>query len=204
MKNAMKKILVPFMIVCMALLGTATVFAESNVTPAVLKIQDFDDREIISYSYSLDQATDNDGNVSGAPEMQKFVVKVKPLNNGSDQLHKFMLEEAGTRNVSIMVYNKVDGSVAKEFKLEGAKCVGYKMKYSTNLGNYEEIELTAKVFKDGPVTLNNPDKVSTGIGTAVSNDSNIVQVVVISIGAAIVVAGAVVLVVVSKKKKKAE
>lgn len=202
MKNVVKKILIPFMVVFIALLGTVTVFAETSTAPAILKIQGLDDREIISYSYSFDQETDKDGKISGEPGMQKFVVKVKPLNN--DQLHKFMLDSNITKNVNIVVNNKVNGSVAKEFKLEDAKCVDYKMKYSTDLGNYEEIKLTAKVFSDGPVSFKNPNKASTGIGTTISNDSNIVQIVVISIGAAIILAGVVVLVIVSKKKKKAE
>jgi len=49
----------------------------ANVTPVVLAIDGFAEREVMMVDYKFDQATDKEGQISGIPRGGKVTIRVK-------------------------------------------------------------------------------------------------------------------------------
>ena len=57
-----------------------------NVTPVILKVKDFENREVLMVDYKFNQATDREGQISGIPRGGRVVLRVKAMNDGNSQL----------------------------------------------------------------------------------------------------------------------
>ena len=57
-----------------------------NVTPVILKVKDFENREVLMVDYKFNQATDREGQIAGIPRGGRLKVRVKAMNDGNSQL----------------------------------------------------------------------------------------------------------------------
>ena len=63
-----------------------------NVTPVVLAIDGFAEREVMMVDYKFDQATDREGQIAGIPRGGKVNIRVKAMNDGNNELIAWMLD----------------------------------------------------------------------------------------------------------------
>ena len=129
-----------------------------NVTPVVLQVKDFEQREVMMVDYKFEQATDVEGQIAGLPRGGHITIKVKAMNDGNNQLVAWMLNPNDPRDVSILFYNTVDGSTMKELKGTGCYCINYKEDWEEGIGHCEIIEIVCQVLENGPVKYENPWK----------------------------------------------
>lgn len=127
-----------------------------NVTPVILKVKDFQDREVMMVDYKFEQATDVEGQITGIPRGGRVDIKVKALNDGNNQLIQWMLDPSGARDFTIEFYNTVDGNKMKEISGTGCYCVNYKEDWEEGVGHCEIIQIVCQTLKNGPVEFNNP------------------------------------------------
>ena len=50
-----------------------------NVTPVILKVKDFAEREVLLVDYKFNQETDREGQIAGIPRGGRVTVRVKAL-----------------------------------------------------------------------------------------------------------------------------
>lgn len=127
-----------------------------NVTPVVLKIKDFADREVLAVDYHFEQATDVEGQISGAPRGGRITIKVKALNDGNNQLNAWMLDPTDPRDIKIHFNNTKDDSTMKEIEGTNCYCVNYVEDWEEGVGHSETIEVVCQEFKNGSVVFQNP------------------------------------------------
>lgn len=130
----------------------------SNVTPVVLQVQDFQDREVMMVDYKFDQTIDREGQISGIPRGGRVNLRVKALNDGNNQLLQWMLSPNDPRDMKVVFYNTVDGSTMKELAGKGCYCVHYTEKWEDGEEHFEEIEVVCQSLANGPVEFENPWK----------------------------------------------
>lgn len=199
MKNIIKKVLLPMILAFVLVVPCFSAFAADNLTPAVLEIAGFESREIISYSYSFDRATDDKNEPAGSPQMATVKIRVKATADGNNQLQQWMLAKSDARDAKILVFSKIDGSMSKKIEMTDATCVKHNLVYGdAKYGDYEDIEVVCATLSNGPIRFNNSDVLT---GTTVSNSNNSVLIICCS-AAAIVIVAAVAIIVVKKKNKK--
>ena len=129
-----------------------------NVTPVILKVKDFENREVLMVDYKFNQATDREGQIAGIPRGGHLKVRVKAMNDGNSQLLQWMLAPNDPRDFTITFQNTVDGSTMKELKGTGCYCVKYKEDWEDGQEHFEEIEVVCQKLEIGPVGFNNPWK----------------------------------------------
>ena len=127
-----------------------------NVTPVVLAIDGFAEREVMMVDYKFDQATDKEGQIAGIPRGGKVSIRVKAMNDGNSQLLQWMLAPNDPRDFTVTFFNTVDGSTMKELKGTGCYCVNYKEKWEDGEEHFEEIEVVCQKLENGPVGFDNP------------------------------------------------
>ena len=129
-----------------------------NVTPVILKVKDFENREVLMVDYKFNQATDREGQISGIPRGGKVTIRVKAMNDGNNQLLQWMLAPNDPRDFTVTYFNTVDGSTMKELKGTGCYCINYVEKWEDGQEHYEEIEVVCQKLENGPVAFENPWK----------------------------------------------
>lgn len=148
----MKKI-ISLLLVAAALFGIMCMPGEAaeNVAPVVLKVNGFEEREVISVNYGFHQATDVQGQISGNPRMNTIVIRVKAASSYKQELLSWKLDLTTPRDAEIVFSNTIDGSVMKTIKLHQTYCVRYTEYWRDGEGYYEEIELLSKEYINGNV-----------------------------------------------------
>jgi hypothetical protein len=129
-----------------------------NVTPVILKVKDFENREVMMVDYKFNQTTDREGQIVGIPRGGRIHIRVKAMNDGNSQLLQWMLAPNDPRDFSITFQNTVDGSTMKELKGTGCYCVKYKENWEDGQEHFEEIEVVCQKLENGPVGFSNPWK----------------------------------------------
>ena len=129
-----------------------------NVTPVVLKVKDFAEREVLMVDYKFNQATDTDGQVAGIVRGGQITIRVKALNDGNPELLAWMVDPAAPHDVEIQFENTIDGSAMKNIKGTGCYCIHYKEYWADGQEHYEEILLSCQKLENGPVAYENPWK----------------------------------------------
>ena len=129
-----------------------------NVTPVILKVKDFENREVLMVDYKFNQATDREGQISGIPRGGRVQIRVKAMNDGNSQLLQWMLAPNDPRDFTITFENTVDGSTMKELKGTGCYCVKYMENWEDGQEHFEEIEVVCQKLENGPVGFDNPWK----------------------------------------------
>ena len=123
----------------------------ANVTPVVLAIDGFAEREVMMVDYKFDQATDKEGQIAGIPRGGKVTIRVKAMNDGNNELIAWMLDPTSPKNVSVKFVNTVDGAAMKELKGTNCYCIHYVEKWEDGQQHYEEIEIVCQKLENGPV-----------------------------------------------------
>ena len=72
-----------------------------NVTPVVLAVDGFAEREVMMVDYKFDQATDREGQIAGIPRGGQVTVRVKAMNDGNNQLIAWMLDPTSPKDFSV-------------------------------------------------------------------------------------------------------
>ncbi|MBQ0082831.1 MAG: hypothetical protein KBT41_06085 [bacterium] len=129
--------------------------AENNDTPVVLKIDSFEDREVLAVDYKFAQATGTDGQIDGNPRGGELVIRVKARNDGNNQLVQWMLEPDTARDVEVSFTNVLDGSTMKSLKGKGCYCFRYVEKWEDGEMHYEEISIVCQELSNGNVEFKN-------------------------------------------------
>ena len=126
-----------------------------NVTPVVLKVKDFAPREVLLVNYKFNQATDQEGQVSGIVRGGQITIRVKALNDGTPDLLAWMTERNLPKNGSIEFLETKTGKAMKTIKFENGYCVDFEEKWEDKVGHYEEITITCKNIEVGSVKFEN-------------------------------------------------
>ena len=100
-----------------------------NVTPVVLAIDGFAEREVMMVDYKFDQATDREGQIAGIPRGGKVTIRVKALNDGNNELIAWMLDPTSPIE-----------------------------KWEDGQQHYEQIEIVCQKLENGAVAYDNPWK----------------------------------------------
>ena len=129
-----------------------------NVTPVVLKVKDFAEREVLMVDYKFNQATDQEGQVAGIVRGGQITIRVKAMNDGNPDLLAWMLHPADPRDLEVQFENTRDGSAMKSLKVTGCYCVHYKEYWADGEDHYEEIIISCQKLENGPVSYENPWK----------------------------------------------
>ena len=129
-----------------------------NVTPVILKVKDFENREVLMVDYKFNQATDREGQIAGIPRGGRRKVRVKAMNDGNSQLLQWMLAPNDPRDFTVTFQNTVDGSTMKELKGTGCYCVNYKESWEDEQEHVEESEIVCQKLENRPVGFENPWK----------------------------------------------
>ena len=129
-------------------------------SPVQLLVDGFKDRDVTFVTYTFEQATDNEGQMTGIPRGGKITVRVKALNDGNAELLNWMLQKSMKKNGKISFENTAEEQNMKEVEFTGAYCVNYTEHWedretSGGLGHYEEITITCKTIKVGSVEYAN-------------------------------------------------
>ena len=107
-----------------------------NVTPVVLKIKDFAPREVLLVNYKFNQATDQEGQVSGIVRGGQIIIRV----------------------LTVEFENSKDGSAMKTLKGTACYCTHYKEYWADGEEHFEEILLSCQKLENGSVSYENPWK----------------------------------------------
>lgn len=126
-----------------------------NVTPVVLSVDKFDDREVYKVDYKFTQKTDIEGQLDGIPRGGRINVIVKALNNGNTQLLQWMLNPTDARDVKVVFNSTKDGSVMKTIEAKGCYCVRYKENWADGQLHTEEISIVCQEMKIGSIEFKN-------------------------------------------------
>lgn len=124
-------------------------------TPVQLKVDGFTDREVMMVTYSFNQATDTEGQMAGIPRGGRITVRVKALNDGNPDLLKWMTSPNLGKNGSIIFNETKTGNQMKSIEFTDGYCVDFVEYWEDKMGHYEEITISCREIKNGPVSYHN-------------------------------------------------
>ena len=124
-------------------------------TPVQLKVDGFTDREVMMVTYSFNQATDTEGQMSGIPRGGRITIRCKALNDGNPDLLKWMTSPNLAKNGSIVFNETKTGNQMKTIEFTDGYCVDFVEYWEDKMGHYEEITISCREIKNGPVSYHN-------------------------------------------------
>lgn len=124
-------------------------------TPVALKVDGLTEREVLKVTYSFNQAIDIEGQTSGIPRGGNITIRVKALNDGNPDLFNWMVHPNLSMNGVIEFHETKTGSLMKKIEFTDAYCVNFVEMWEDNVGHYEEIILSCREIKNGPVNFTN-------------------------------------------------
>ena len=124
-------------------------------TPVQLKVDGFTDREVMMVTYSFNQATDTEGQMAGIPRGGRITVRVKALNDGNPDLLKWMTSPNLGKNGSIVFNETKTVNQMKTIEFTDGYCVDFVEYWEDKMGHYEEITISCREIKNGPVSYHN-------------------------------------------------
>ena len=124
--------------------------------PVELEIKEFKQtkREVSTFTMTFNQATDDEGQVTGLPRGGKITMRVKALNDGNSDLICWMTAINQAYNGAIIFYNTTDGKLMKTIAFKDAYCVDYAEHwedtiYNSPLAHWEEITISCREITNG-------------------------------------------------------
>lgn len=130
-------------------------------TPVQLNVDGFTkEREVMMVTYTFNQATDKEGQMTGIPRGGKITIRVKALNDGNPELMNWMVQQALPKNGSIDFLKTTDNTKMKSIEFTDAYCVDYREYWEDKVGDgsnahYEEIVISCREIKNGNVVYTN-------------------------------------------------
>lgn len=123
--------------------------------PVELKVDGFTNREVMMVTYTFNQATDTEGQMSGIPRGGKITIRVKALNDGNPDMLKWMTSPNLAKNGSVIFNETKSGNKMKEIQFKDAYCVDFIELWVDKVGHTEEIVISCRSITNGPVTYEN-------------------------------------------------
>ncbi len=96
----------------------------AEVATAKLKVDGYDEREVISVHYQFNQQIDVEGQPTGTTRGGVLTVKVKSTDAGNTDLLDWVCDSYLAKNGTI-TWPRRDGSTMKTLSFTDAYCVGY-------------------------------------------------------------------------------
>jgi len=130
-------------------------------TPVTLLVDGFKPREVAMVEYTFSQATDKEGQTTGIPRGGKIKIKVKALNDGTNELLSWMCDKSLAKDGKIEFMNSSDATKKmKDVEFKGAYCVDFEEKWidttkAEDLAHWELITITCKEITNQSVTYEN-------------------------------------------------
>lgn len=129
-------------------------------TPVELNVDGFKPREVMMVTYTFNQATDKEGQMTGIPRGGKITIRVKAMNDGNPELLHWMIQQAMPKNGKITFLDTKTNAKMKEISFTDAYCVDYREYWEDKTGDsdtahYEEIVISCREIKNGPVSYTN-------------------------------------------------
>ena len=124
-------------------------------TPVALKVDGLTEREVLKVTYSFNQAINIEGQTSGIPRGGNITIRVKALNDGNPDLFNWMVHPDLSMNGVVVFHETKTGSLMKKIEFTDAFCVNFVEMWEDNVGHYEEIILSCREIKNGPVNFTN-------------------------------------------------
>jgi len=124
-------------------------------TPVRLKVEGFAEREVLMLLYRFNQATDTEGQMAGIPRGGRITVRCKALNDGNPELLKWMTSPNLAKNGSIVFNETKSGNLMKTLEFADGYCIDYLEYWEDMVGHYEEITISCREIKVGPVSYHN-------------------------------------------------
>jgi len=124
-------------------------------TPVLLKVDGFTDREVLMVTYAFNQATDTEGQTAGIPRGGRITVRCKALNDGNPDLLKWMTTQNLAKNGSVIFNETKTGNLMKTVEFTDGYCVDFVEYWEDRVGHYEEITISCREIKVGPVSYHN-------------------------------------------------
>ena len=124
-------------------------------TPVKFNANGIKEREVMMVTYSYNQATDKEGQVTGIPRGGKITIRVKALNTGDSDLWQWMIDqdEHKTGSVDFMDAKTNISQIMKSIRFEDAYCVEYREFWGDKVGDgdnahYEEFVLSCRIIEN--------------------------------------------------------
>lgn len=112
------------------------------------------DRLVYSFKYSINQPTDEEGQLTGAPLGGMLTIKVKSLSDNNADLFNWMVKPAMAADGTIK-FDKDNGESGEQrvITFKNAFCVGYTEGYekSGTDAHYEEVVLSCRTIQIGTI-----------------------------------------------------
>ena len=124
-------------------------------TPVKLEINGYKEREVLMVTYEFDQATDIEGQMSGIPRGGKIKIRVKALNDGTNDLLAWMFERNLPKDGVITFMETKTGKVMKTIKFTNGYCINFDEKWEDKKGHFEEIIITCQKIEFESVVFEN-------------------------------------------------
>ena len=124
-------------------------------TPVTLSIDGYQEREVLKISYEFDQATDQEGQMSGIARGGKIQIKVKALNDGNSEMCVWMLERSLPKDGKITFLETKTGKQMKTIEFKTAYCVDYTDDWAEGKMHIEVITISCKEIAFGNVKFEN-------------------------------------------------
>ncbi len=126
---------------------------------AQLKVEGYEDREVIYVQYQFNQQIDVEGQPTGTTRGGVINLKVKSTDSGNIELLEWVCDSYGSKNGTISWTNR-NGSELKRLQFIDAYCVGYEEVYDDSNTDrmYESITITCRqlnVIGKGSVEYDN-------------------------------------------------
>lgn len=96
----------------------------AEVTTAKLKVDGYEDREVIGVKYQFNQQVDVEGQPTGTTRGGILTIKVKSTDSGNTDLLDWVCDSYLAKNGTI-TWPRRDGSTMKTLAFTDAYCVGY-------------------------------------------------------------------------------
>ncbi len=130
-----------------------------DVPTPKLKVDGYDDREVLSVNYQFNQLIDEQGQPTGTTRGGVLTVKLKSTDSGNVDLLDWVCDSYKSKNGTI-TWPKKDGTTMKTLAFVDAYCVGYEETFdsTTTSPQSEVITITCRqltVTGNGSVQYDN-------------------------------------------------
>jgi len=130
-------------------------------TPVSLEVDGFKPREVAMVEYRFVQATDKEGQTTGIPRGGIITIKVKAMNDGTNELLGWMCDPSLAKDGKIVFMNSSDVTKKmKDVEFKQAYCVNFEEKWidttkPDDLAHWELITISCKEITNQSVTYEN-------------------------------------------------
>jgi len=130
-------------------------------TPVSFEVDGFKPREVAAVSYKFAQTTDKEGQTVGIPRGGQITIRVKAMNDGTNELLGWAVDPSLAKDGKIVFMNSSDvKQKMKDVEFKQAYCVDFKEHWEDttkpeDLAHWEEIVITCKEITNQSVTYEN-------------------------------------------------